>query len=340
MSDLKPFIARVASGAPLDRDEARNAFEIIMSGSATPSQIGGFLMALRVRGETVDEIYGAVGSMRARMLPVAAPPGAIDIVGTGGDGTGTYNISTLAAIIVAGAGVPVAKHGNRALSSKAGTADALSCLGVKLDIGPEAIARCVHEAGLGFMFAQIHHPAMKHVGPSRVELGTRTIFNLLGPLSNPAGVKRQLLGVFSPHWLLPIAEVLRDLGSERVWIVHGSGLDEITTTGVTQVAALEDGTIRTFELTPADFGLPQVSLDAIRGGDGAHNAAALNAVLDGADMAYRDIALANAAAALVVAEAAGDLSSAMTLARDSLASGRARRALDRLVSVSNEGNEG
>ncbi|HSX75764.1 MAG TPA: anthranilate phosphoribosyltransferase, partial [Shinella sp.] len=213
MSDLKPYIAKVAGGGTLDREEARGAFEIIMSGAATPSQIGGFLMALRVRGETVDEIYGAVGSMRARMLPVAVPADAVDIVGTGGDGAGTYNISTLAAIIVAGAGVPVAKHGNRALSSKSGTADALSCLGVKLDIGPAEIARCMHDAGLGFMFAQLHHPAMKHVGPSRVELGTRTIFNLLGPLSNPGSVKRQLLGVFSPHWLLPIAEVMRDLGS-------------------------------------------------------------------------------------------------------------------------------
>ncbi|MFC3076076.1 anthranilate phosphoribosyltransferase [Shinella pollutisoli] len=336
MSDLKPYIAKVAAGTPLDREEARGAFEIIMSGAATPSQIGGFLMALRVRGESVDEIYGAVGSMRARMLPVDVPEDAIDIVGTGGDGTGTYNISTLAAIITAGAGVPVAKHGNRALSSRAGTADALSCLGVKLDIGPGEIARCVREAGLGFMFAQLHHPAMKHVGPSRVELGTRTIFNLLGPLSNPGGVKRQLLGVFSPQWLTPLAEVLRDLGSESVWVVHGSGLDEITTTGTTQVAALEDGKIRTFELTPADFGLPQVALDDIRGGDGAYNAAALLSVLGGMHMPYRDVALANAAAALLIAGRAKTLSDGMALAREALESGRARGALERLVSVSNE----
>ncbi|MDX3924896.1 MAG: anthranilate phosphoribosyltransferase [Shinella sp.] len=335
MSDLKPYIAKVATGEALDREEAREAFEIIMSGAATPSQIGGFLMALRVRGETVDEIYGAVGSMRARMLPVDVPEDAIDIVGTGGDGTGTYNISTLAAIIVAGAGVPVAKHGNRALSSKAGTADALSCLGVKLDIGPETISRCVTEAGLGFMFAQLHHPAMKHVGPSRVELGTRTIFNLLGPLSNPGSVKYQLLGVFSPQWLMPVAEVLRDLGSDRVWVVHGSGLDEITTTGITQVAALENGQIRSFELKPEDFGVPQVTLDDIRGGDGAHNAAALTAVLDGMAMPYRDIALANAAASLVVAGKARSLTEGMELARQSLASGAARAALDRLVAVSN-----
>ncbi|MDP9590664.1 UNVERIFIED_ORG: anthranilate phosphoribosyltransferase [Shinella zoogloeoides] len=340
MSDLKPYIAKVAAGASLDREEARGAFEIIMSGAATPSQIGGFLMALRVRGETVDEIYGAVGSMRARMLPVDVPVDAIDIVGTGGDGAGTYNISTLAAIIVAGAGVPVAKHGNRALSSKSGTADALSCLGVKLDIGPADIARCVHDAGLGFMFAQLHHPAMKHVGPSRVELGTRTIFNLLGPLSNPGGVKRQLLGVFSPQWLLPLAEVMRDLGSESLWVVHGEGLDEITTTGTTQVAALEGGKIRTFELTPADFGLPQVTLDDLRGGDGAHNAAALLSVLGGAHMPYRDISLANAAASLVVAGKAETLADGMKRATESLESGRARAALERLVTVSNEAAAG
>lgn len=340
MSDLKPYIAKVAAGLALDREEARGAFEIIMSGAATPSQIGGFLMALRVRGESVDEIYGAVGSMRARMLPVEVPKDAIDIVGTGGDGTGTYNISTLAAIITAGAGVPVAKHGNRALSSKAGTADALSCLGVRLDIAPADISRCVREAGLGFMFAQLHHPAMKHVGPSRVELGTRTIFNLLGPLSNPGGVKRQLLGVFSPQWLVPLAEVLRDLGSESVWVVHGSGLDEITTTGPTQVAALEDGQIRTFELTPADFGLPQVALDDIRGGDGAYNAAALLSVLGGVHMPYRDVALANAAAALVVAGKAETLADGMAKAREALESGRAGIVLERLVAVSNEAQAG
>ncbi|MBB3974902.1 anthranilate phosphoribosyltransferase [Rhizobium azooxidifex] len=340
MSDLKPFIAKVATGQPLDREEARGAFEIIMSGAATPSQIGGFLMALRVRGETVDEIYGAVSSMRARMLPVSVPTDAIDIVGTGGDGAGTYNISTLAAVIVAGAGVPVAKHGNRALSSKSGTADALSCLGVKLDIGPDAISRCVAEASLGFMFAQLHHPAMKHVGPSRVELGTRTIFNLLGPLSNPGSVKRQLVGVYAEQWLVPVAEVLRDLGSEHVWVVYGSGLDEITTTGSTRVAALEDGRIRTFELTPTDFGLPQVTLDAIRGGDGAHNAEALLSVLGGAETAYRDISLANAAAALIVAGKAGSIGQGMEIARASLESGSAGTALGKLVAVSNAADQG
>ncbi|MGF6177042.1 anthranilate phosphoribosyltransferase [Ensifer sp. 4252] len=335
MSDLKPFVAKVAAGEALNREDARAAFEIIMSGAATPSQIGGFLMALRVRGETVDEIVGAVAAMRARMLPVDAPANAVDIVGTGGDGAGTYNISTLASLIVAGAGVPVAKHGNRALSSKSGTADALSCLGVKLDIGPEAISRCISEAGVGFMFAQQHHSAMRHVGPTRVELGTRTIFNLLGPLSNPAGVKRQLVGVYAPQWVRPLAEVLRDLGSENVWVVHGEGLDEITTTGTTQVAALENGKITAFNLTPADFGLPTVSLDALKGGDGAHNAVALQAVLDGAENAYRDISLANAAASLMIAGKAADLDEGMMLARQSLLSGGAKAALQRLISVSN-----
>lgn len=335
MSDLKPFVAKVAAREALSREDARAAFEIIMSGAATPSQIGGFLMALRVRGESVDEIVGAVGAMRARMLPVEAPDGAIDIVGTGGDGAGTYNISTLAALIVAGAGVPVAKHGNRALSSKSGTADALSCLGVNLDIGPAVISRCIAEAGLGFMFAQQHHSAMRHVGPTRVELGTRTIFNLLGPLANPAGVRQQLVGVYAPQWVDPLAEVLRDLGSESVWVVHGEGLDEITTTGVTKVAALKDGTITNFELTPADFGLERVSLDALKGGDGAHNAAALQAVLDGAENAYRDISLANAAASLMIAGRAGDLSEGMALARQSLSSGGAKVALQRLITVSN-----
>lgn len=336
MAELKPLIAKVANGESLNREDARTAFDILMSGEATPSQIGGFLMALRVRGETVDEIVGAVSSMRARMLPVSAPANAIDIVGTGGDGIGTYNISTLASIIVAGTGLPVAKHGNRALSSKSGTADALSALGVKLDIGPDLIARCIAEAGLGFMFAQMHHSAMRHVGPSRVELGTRTIFNLLGPLSNPAGAKRQLLGVFSPRWLVPLAEVLRDLGSESIWVVHGDGMDEVTTTGVTHVAALEDGKIRTFDLTPKDFGVDVAAMADLKGGDGIANAAALRDVLSGKRNAYRDVSLCNAAAALVIAGRAETLGQAMAIVSEALDSGAAAAALDRLVLVSNE----
>ncbi|TCL73687.1 anthranilate phosphoribosyltransferase [Rhizobium sp. BK251] len=336
MTELKPLLNKVASRESLTREEARQAFEILMSGQATPSQIGGFLMALRVRGETVDEIVGAVSTMRAKMLPVEAPADAIDIVGTGGDGTGTYNISTLAALIVAGAGVPVAKHGNRALSSKSGAADSLSALGVNLDIGPEQIARCIREAGVGFMFAQMHHSAMRHVGASRVELGTRTIFNLLGPLSNPAGVRKQLVGVFAPQWVVPLAQVLKDLGSESVWVVHGDGLDEITTTGMTTVAALEGGSIRTFELTPADFGVPTCKLADIKGGDGIVNAAALRDVLGGARSAYRDISLVNAAASLVVAGKAETLAEGMRIATESLDSGRTAAALDKLVAVSNE----
>ena len=335
MADLKPLLAKAATGTALSVEEARSAFDIMMSGEATPTQIGGFLMALRVRGETVEEILGAVTTMRSKMLPVRAPEGAIDIVGTGGDGTHTYNISTLASVITAGVGVPVAKHGNRAQSSKSGTADALSSLGVKLDIAPEVTERCIREAGIGFMFAQAHHTAMRFVGPSRVELGTRTIFNLLGPLSNPAGVKHQLLGVFSPHWLRPVAEVLKNLGSTSVWVVHGSGLDEITLTGKTDVVALEDGKIREFTLTPVDFGLSACSLDDIRGGDGVHNAAALSAILDGAENAYRDVSVANAAAALVISGKAADLREGVSLAQHSIASGAARNALNRLIAVSN-----
>lgn len=338
MPDLKAYIAKIATGEPLSKEDARAAFDILMSGEATPSQIGGFLMALRIRGETVDEISGAVSTMRSKMLPVDAPAGVMDIVGTGGDGLKTYNISTLAALIVAGAGVPVAKHGNRALSSKSGTADALSALGVKLDIQPPLIARCIEEAGIGFMFAQVHHAAMRHVGPSRVELGTRTIFNLLGPLSNPAGAKRQLLGVFSPQWLEPIAHVMRDLGSESVWVVHGDGMDEITTTGVTQVYALENGSIRSFELTPEDFGVARATLDELKGGDGEVNARALRDVLSGARNAYRDIALCNAAASLVIAGKAADVLEGMILATTSLDHGHAASVLDKLVAISNEEN--
>jgi len=340
MTGLKPYIAKVANRQPLTRQEASEAFEVLMSGEASMAQIGGFLMALRVRGETVDEIAGAVSIMRAKMVCVEAPKDAIDIVGTGGDGTNTYNISTLAALIVAGAGVPVAKHGNRALSSKSGAADSLSALGVRLDIDPETISLCIREAGIGFMFAQIHHPAMRHVAPARVELGTRTIFNIVGPLSSPANVKRQLFGVYSPEWLLPGAEALRDLGLESAWVVHGSGLDEVTTTGSTQVAALKNGEITTFELTPADFGVPTVPLEAIKGGDSVFNAAALKDVLEGAKNAYRDVALCNAAASLVVAGKADNVRDGMTLAAKSLDGGAAAACLAKLIAVSNAADQG
>ncbi|OCW56566.1 anthranilate phosphoribosyltransferase [Hoeflea olei] len=334
MADLKAIIAKVAGGAALDREEARSAFNVMMSGDATPSQIGALLMGLRVRGESVDEIYGAVTVMREKMLRVEAPADAVDIVGTGGDASGTYNVSTAAAFIVAGAGVKVAKHGNRALSSKSGAADSLAALGVSLELDPAGIAACVAEAGVGFMFAPAHHSAMRHVGPSRVELGTRTIFNLLGPLSNPAGVKRQLIGVFAPNWLEPLAEVMRDLGSETVWIVHGNGLDEMTTTGTTQVVALENGRLRKFEVTPEELGLSRVSLDLLKGGDGVANAAALRRVLEGEKNAYREIALLNAAGALVIAGTAADLREGVDLAARSIDGGAALGALEMLVRVS------
>jgi len=336
METFKPLIAKVAAGSQLSRGEAAAAFESMLSGNVTPAQIGGFLLALRVRGEGVEEITGAVTAMRGKMLRVQAPAGAIDIVGTGGDGSGSYNVSTLAAIITAACGVPVAKHGNRAASSKSGTADALGALGVKIGIPPEAVERCVREAGIGFMMATTHHAAMRHVGPARVELGTRTIFNLLGPLSNPAGVRRQLIGVFSSAWLRPMAEVLRNLGSERVWIAHGGdGLDEITTTGTTEIVELKDGEIRAFTIRPEDVGLARAEPAALKGGDPAHNAAALRAVLEGARNAYRDIAVFNAAAALVIADSARDLADGVAKASKALDDGAALATLDLLVRVSN-----
>jgi anthranilate phosphoribosyltransferase len=298
--------------------------------------MGGLLMALRVRGETVDEITGAVTVMREKMLRVAAPPEAIDVVGTGGDASGSYNISTCAAFIVAGAGVPVAKHGNRALSSRSGAADVLAALGVKIELPPDGVGTCIRAAGIGFMFAPAHHPAMKNVGPTRVELGTRTIFNLLGPLSNPAGVKRQMVGVFSRQWIEPLANVLKNLGSESAWVVHGSdGLDEITSAGSTYVAALENGGVRTFEITPEDVGVARAIPDMLRGGDAEQNARALLDVLKGKKGAFRDVALMNAAAGLVVAGRAKDLKQGFALAAKSIDSGEAEGALDRLIAVSN-----
>jgi anthranilate phosphoribosyltransferase len=298
--------------------------------------MGGLLMALRVRGETIDEITGAVTTMRAKMLKVEAPADAIDVVGTGGDGSGSYNISTCAAFIVAGAGIPVAKHGNRALSSRSGAADVLAALGVRIDVEPDVIARCIRDAGIGFMFAPAHHPATKHVAPTRVELATRTIFNLLGPLSNPAGVRRQMVGVFSRQWTEPLAHVLKNLGCERAYVVHGSdGLDEITTAGPTSIAALENGEVKSFEVAPEDVGLPKASPESLRGGDAEANAAALLAVLKGAKGPFRDVAVFNAAAALVVAGRAESLKEGVAVAAKSIDSGEAEGRLDRLIVVSN-----
>jgi len=307
MSDLKSFLARLADGDILGFDEANEAFSLIMSGEATPAQIGGLLMALRLRGETIDEISGAVAAMRAKMLPVNVSGETIDIVGTGGDKSGSYNVSTAAALVVAGCGVKVAKHGNRALSSRSGAADALKELGVNIDAPPALIARCIEQAHIGFMFAPLHHPAMRHVGPVRVELGLRTIFNILGPLCNPAGSQSQLIGVFSPQWLEPIAHSLIKLGSRAFWVVHGAGMDEITTAGETQIIAYAQGKLEKFTLAPAMVGLSRVDAGALKGGEPIDNARAMKRLLAGEIGPYRDIVLLNAAAALVIAEKAIDV---------------------------------
>jgi anthranilate phosphoribosyltransferase len=338
MDSFKPLIGKIATGASLTRAEAELAFENILSGEVTPAQMAGFLMALRVRGETVDEITGAVTAMRAKMTRVSAPEGAVDIVGTGGDGAGTYNVSTLASIVTAACGVPVAKHGNRAASSLSGASDVLGALGVGIGITPAQVEACLSQAKIGFMMAQTHHLAMRHVGPVRVELGTRTIFNILGPLSNPAGVKRQVIGTFSQALLQPLAEVLRNLGSEKIWLVHGSdGLDELTTTGATHVVELDCGQIRSFTISPEEAGLPLVKPEALKGGDPLFNAQALRNVLDGEKSAYRDIALFNAAAALVVAGRAQNLREGVEIGAKALDDGHAKKTLETLVSISNRG---
>ena len=335
MDSFRPYLAKVATGAPLSREEARNCFDALLSGEVTSAQAGGFLMALRVRGETVEELAGAVSALRSRMLPVNAPANAIDIVGTGGDNTGSYNVSTLASLITAACGIPVAKHGNRAASSKSGTADVLTALGVKVGISPDGVAACIAKAGLGFMFAPAHHASMRHVGPVRTELGTRTIFNLIGPMSNPASVKRQLIGAFSTSWLTPMVEVLSTLGSERLWAVCGAdGMDEITTTGPTHVVELKDGKVSRFTISPSDVGLDTVTPDALRGGDPEHNATALRAVLEGKKTPYRDIAVFNAAGALVVADAVASLQEGVARATQALDSGQAKATLATLAAVS------
>lgn len=336
MKNFKSCIAAIAAGESLSEEEARDAFSLILIGEATPTQLGAFLMGLRLRGETVDEIIGATRAMRAAMIPVTAPPGAIDIVGTGGDGACTWNISTLAAIIAAAAGATVAKHGGKASSSSSGASDVLGELGVRVGVSPAAASACLREAGLCFMAGPTHHPALRHAGPARAELGVRTIFNLLGPLSNPARVERQAIGVYSRDWLEPLARALRDLGSKRIWLLHGSdGLDEATTTAPTHVVALENGAIRAFDISPEDAGLPRASAPDLVGGDPAHNARALRGVLEGAKNAYRDIALLNAAIALIVAERAGDLREGAQLAAQALDSGAARDKLDALIRISN-----
>jgi anthranilate phosphoribosyltransferase len=336
MKDMKALVGHVATGASLTEDQAEAAFNIIMSGDATPAQVGGFLMALRVRGETVAEITGAARAMRAKAHKITAPDGAMDNVGTGGDGTGTYNISTASSFVLAGCGVVVAKHGNRALSSRSGAADVLTHLGVNLDCDMKLVQSALDQVGITFLMAPRHHSAMRHVMGPRTELATRTIFNILGPLSNPASVKRQVIGVFSKEWVVPMAETLSKLGSDRAWVVHGDGLDELTTTGPTFVAKLEAGIVSTFEITPEDAGLPRATLEDIKGGDPAANAVALRAVLSGQPGPYRDIVLLNAAACLVVAEKATDLKQGVSLAAQSIDSGAALAKLDALVAHTNQ----
>lgn len=334
--DIKGALNKIAARQDLTGEEMRSVMNIIMSGEATPSQIGAFLMGMRVKGETVGEIAAAVSILREKMVPVVAPEDAIDIVGTGGDGAETLNISTASAIVVAASGQPVAKHGNRALSSKSGAYDVLVALGIKADLGPEGIARCIREAGIGFMFAPAHHPAMKHVGPTRMEMGMRTLFNLLGPQSNPAGVRHYLLGVYDKQWVEPVAAALQANRAVSAWVVHGAdGIDELSTTGPSFVAQIKDGDLRSFEVTPEQAGLPRATLADIKGGDPQHNATALRALLDGYKSPYRDIVLLNAGAAFIVAGKATDIKSGAQLAAEQIDSGRAKDTLARLVAVSN-----
>jgi len=339
MSDaLKPLIDAAANG-PLTRAQAEDAFGILFNGQATPSQIGGLLMALRTRGETVDEYAAASAVMRARCHAVRAPEGAMDIVGTGGDGKGTLNISTATAFVVAGAGVVVAKHGNRNLTSKSGAADALGQMGIKTMVGPKVVEKALNETGIGFMMAPMHHPAIAHVMPTRSELGTRTIFNILGPLTNPAGVKRQLTGTYMRELTRPMAEVLKLLGSEAAWLVHGSdGTDELTITGVSWVSALRlGGAIDEIEVHPEDAGLPVHPFAEIVGGTPEDNARAFNELLDGAASAYRDAVLLNSAAALLIAGAAPDLKTGVEMARESIDSGAARDKITAVARITQAG---
>ncbi|MFM9938479.1 MAG: anthranilate phosphoribosyltransferase [Hyphomicrobiaceae bacterium] len=333
---LKALIQKVATGATLSSEEIRTALDIMTDGHATQAQMGAFLMALRVRGETVEEITGASQMLRARMHRVEAPAGAVDIVGTGGDSHGTYNVSTCASLVAAGCGLKIAKHGNRSVSSISGASDVLAALGVKLDVTPATITKAINEAGVGFMWAPLHHPAMKHWAPVRAELGIRTLFNLLGPISNPAGVTRQVVGVFSWQWVEPIANVLKNLGAEHVWVVHGhDGLDEMTTTGSTDVAEVKNGEIRVFEVTPADAGLAPAKLSDLKGGDARTNAAAIRDVLAGKRGPFRDIVLLNAAAALIVGGKTTELRQGVEMAAHAIDSGAALRALETLIAVTN-----
>ena len=335
-TSLKPVLARLGRGECLSAADAEVAFGVVMDGQATPAQIGGMLMAMRARGETVEELTGAVTAMRARMTRIEAPENAMDVCGTGGDGAASLNISTAVTFVLAACGVPVAKHGNKALSSRAGGADVLAALGVNIEPPIERLSDILEEAGCVFLFAPRHHPALRHAAQVRVELGTRTLFNLTGPLSNPAGVKRQLVGVYDPAWLRPVAETLAVLGTEAAWVVHGSGLDELILEGENQVVSLMQGEFKEFRVTAADAGLRPVPLSALRGGDAAENAAALLDVLQGARNGYRDTILFNAAAALIVAGVAETLPQGVACAAAALDSGAALGVLETLRAASQE----
>jgi anthranilate phosphoribosyltransferase len=334
--ELKRLMNRLADGERLDEAEIQSALDLLMSGVASPVAMGAFLMALRVRGETIGEITGAARFLRSRMTTVDAPPDAVDIVGTGGDSHGTYNVSTAATFVAAGAGVTIAKHGNRAVTSLSGSSDVLGALGVKLDVPPVVVSRAISGSGVGFLWAPLYHPAMRAWAPIRADLGIRTLFNLLGPLCNPGEVKRQVLGVYDRKLVEPVAEVLRNLGSVHAWVVHGAdGMDELTTTGSTTVAELQDGDITVFDVTPADAGLTPCTIDALKGGDAEHNAAAMRDLLHGEVGPYRDIVVLNAAAALIVAGKAASLEDGVRKAQMSIDSGQAARALDKLVAITN-----
>ena len=335
ISDFRGLLAKVGEGRSLSLDEAERAFDIMTSGDATPAQMGAFLMGLKVRGETADELAGGAKVLRTKVQRVRAPDNAIDIVGTGGDHHGTYNVSTCSALVVAGAGIPVAKHGNRAFTSKSGAADVLSALGINLDLPIETLEKALLMAGVCFLMAPRHHSAMRNVAGPRVELApSRTIFNLLGPMSNPALVRRQLVGVFDRRWLRPVAEALGRLGLERALVVHGQdGMDELTTTTTSWAASLEGGKVTEIEIAPEDAGVQRATLAALKGGDAAHNAEAIRAVLAGRRDAFRDIVVLNSAAGLMVAGVARDLKQGAEMAAASIDGGRAKKALETLVRI-------
>ena len=336
MSDaFKPILARLADGADLVGDDAEAFFDACLRGEPTPAQVAAAVTAMRLRGETVGEITAGVRALRRQARALEHPYDVIDVCGTGGDGADTFNISTAVAFVAAGGGLKVAKHGTRAVSSRSGSSDVLAALGVNIAATPAQQRAALDTSGICFMYAPAHHGAMSHVLPIRQELGFRTIFNLLGPLANPAGARRQVLGVFSVRWIEPMAKVLGALGASRAWVVHGAGLDELTTAGETQVAEWRDGAVRLFTITPEAVGLPRATLADLRGGEPAHNAAALTDLLSGARGPYRDVVLLNAAAAFLVADAVETLREGVVRAADAVDSGAARRALDGLVQATN-----